>query len=150
MAWVSIHLCLFALFCSEAFGSPFSFLVQSKARPQDAPLVRTINGTYAGKYLESYKQDAFLGIPYAQPPLGNLRFRRPLPLNASWTGSRDAKEYGSTCTQTGNRTDLSEDCLSLNSMLKRSLESKTAVIVNAFISRIAITDSLSQLFVQAL
>jgi carboxylesterase type B len=81
---------------------------------QDGPLVRTNEGTYIGKYLPSYKQDAFLGIPFAQPPVGDLRFRRPLPLNVSWTGPRDAKEYGCTCYQSSNRTDMSEDCLFLN------------------------------------
>jgi carboxylesterase type B len=101
MALAAIGSCLVA----SLFGLAFA---------QDGPLVHTNSGTYIGKYLASYKQDAFLGIPFAQPPVGDLRFRRPLPFNVSWTGRRDAKEYGSTCYQDSDRTDMSEDCLFLN------------------------------------
>jgi carboxylesterase type B len=79
-----------------------------------APTVRVLNGTYAGKYLPSYHQDAFLGIPFAQPPLGDLRFRWPRELNLSWNAVRTATEYGFSCYQYNSRTDLNEDCLTLN------------------------------------
>jgi carboxylesterase type B len=79
-----------------------------------APVGTSINGTYSGKYNSPHHQDAFLGIPYAQPPLGDLRFRRPVSMNTTWDGSRDSKEFGSTCYQSSNRTDMSEDCLTLN------------------------------------
>jgi para-nitrobenzyl esterase len=36
---------------------------------------------------------AFLGVPYAEPPTGKLRFNNPQPL-ALWDGVRDAKEFG--------------------------------------------------------
>lgn len=81
---------------------------------QDVPIGKSVNGTYSGKHVPAYNQDAFLGIPYAQPPLGDLRFRRPVSLNSSWDGTRDAKEFGYSCYQSGNRTDMSEDCLTLN------------------------------------
>jgi carboxylesterase type B len=38
---------------------------------------------------------AFLGVPYAQPPVGELRFQRPQPLSL-WSGVRDALHYGTT------------------------------------------------------
>ncbi|MBN1474058.1 MAG: carboxylesterase family protein, partial [Syntrophaceae bacterium] len=51
------------------------------------------------------------GIPYAEPPVGDLRFAVPVP-HAGWTGTLDAREFGSACVQ-DNGTG-SEDCLFLN------------------------------------
>ena len=56
----------------------------------------------------------FKGIPFAQPPTGNLRWREPLPAK-SWTGVRDATGFGSACVQSGHlNATSSEDCLQLN------------------------------------
>ncbi len=58
----------------------------------------------------------FLGIPYAAPPVGPLRFRPP-QLHSGWDGVRDALEFGSACTQRNAQTDEiagGEDCLTLN------------------------------------
>lgn len=58
-----------------------------------------------------------LGIPYAAPPTGNLRFRPPVPMD-SWSGVRDATKVSSPCLQA--KTEYiqsqcgSEDCLYLN------------------------------------
>ncbi|XP_046995582.1 cholinesterase-like [Schistocerca americana] len=70
----------------------------------------TLRGTTATSvYNASYT--AFLGIPYAQPPLGELRFQPPQAASG-WEGVRNATEYGSDCVQeTG---EGSEDCLYLN------------------------------------
>jgi carboxylesterase type B len=83
------------------------------------PTVTVKNGTYAGYHNPSYNEDYFLGIPYAQPPVGDLRFRIPLSLNSSWTGTRNATQYGSECIGYGLDTEsqgnyVSEDCLTLN------------------------------------
>jgi para-nitrobenzyl esterase len=63
---------------------------------------------------------AFLGIPYAAPPVGNKRWRAPEP-PASWQGVRPAGQFGSRCIQTHPWPDMlfqsageSEDCLSLS------------------------------------
>ncbi|XP_047112049.1 cholinesterase-like [Schistocerca piceifrons] len=70
----------------------------------------TLRGTTATSlYNTSYT--AFLGIPYAQPPIGELRFQAPQPPR-NWEGTRDATEYGSDCVQ--NTGTGSEDCLYLN------------------------------------
>lgn len=54
---------------------------------------------------------AYLGIPYAKPPVGELRFAAPVAPD-SWSAVRSATEYGSDCVQsTGGG---SEDCLYLN------------------------------------
>jgi hypothetical protein len=59
------------------------------------PTVSVRNGTYSGLYSSVYNQDFFLGIPYAQPPVYNLRFRNPQSLNTTWTGVRRANEHSS-------------------------------------------------------
>ena len=55
--------------------------------------------------------DLFLGIPYAAPPVGDLRWKAPAAA-ANWPGVRDAIRQGSQCFQPGG--DGSEDCLYLN------------------------------------
>lgn len=60
----------------------------------------------------------FKGIPYAQPPVGALRWRAPQPPSA-WDGVRDATKYGSPCPQPRFAgapfvTEWSEDCLTIN------------------------------------
>ncbi|OAP25585.1 carboxylesterase/lipase family protein [Amycolatopsis sp. M39] len=58
----------------------------------------------------------FLGVPFAQPPVGELRFRPPVPA-ASWTGVRDATEFAAKAPQpdvTGKRFVGGEDCLYVN------------------------------------
>jgi len=62
----------------------------------------------------------FLGIPFAQPPVGTLRWREPLPAKA-WSGVKDATAYSAPCVQPDlgdwNRHDAKigqEDCLYLN------------------------------------
>ena len=59
----------------------------------DDPTVRT----RAGEVLGSWRGDSarFLGIPFAEPPVGALRFAAPVPARA-WTGVRDAREHGAT------------------------------------------------------
>lgn len=92
------------------------------ARPADAQgtlVAHTTSGLVRG-VARSGGGAQFLGIPYAQPPVGSLRWHEPLPAKP-WTGVRDALAYGSSCAQ----PDLglwnhaaaersSEDCLYLN------------------------------------
>ncbi|KAI1755789.1 alpha/beta-hydrolase [Xylaria castorea] len=79
------------------------------------PSVTVKNGTIHGRHLtETWDQDLFLGIPYAQPPTGPLRFKWPQPLNNSFETPLDASAYGYSCYQSGTDFDLSEDCLTLN------------------------------------
>ena len=57
---------------------------------------------------------AFEGIPFAAPPVGDLRWRPPAPVEA-WDGVREATAPGSICMQQGaQRAPQSEDCLFLN------------------------------------
>lgn len=72
---------------------------------------------------------AFKGIPYAQPPINNLRFRNPQP-HPGWQGVLDAREHGSSCVQPGTLWGYSgsEDCLFLN-VYAPSLKGSRAVMV---------------------
>lgn len=82
--------------------------------------VTVSEGILEGEVLESSvggNYYSFKGIPYAEPPLGDLRFRAPQKPK-SWNGIRLAKEHGPVCYQYNNfaRTIVegSEDCLYLN------------------------------------
>jgi len=82
------------------------------------PTVRVKNGTYYGVHSAAYNQDFFLGIPYAQPPVGELRFRNPVSLNETWKNGKEATQYSGECYGYGTPLQSvykqSEDCLYLN------------------------------------
>ncbi|KAJ5793531.1 Carboxylesterase type B [Penicillium paradoxum] len=81
------------------------------------PTVTVRNGTYTGVHNPTYDQDFFLGIPYAQQPVGDLRFTVPHSLNASWEDARDATRYSDICVGYGTDSiwyPRSEACLTLN------------------------------------
>lgn len=80
----------------------------------EAPTADTKNGTYEGAYLSDWDQDAFLGMPFAQPPVGQLRWKWPQSINTSFEGVRNATQYGYSCLQYGTNFALSEDCLTIN------------------------------------
>ncbi len=80
--------------------------------------VKTVSGTLAGA--SDHGVQYFKGIPFAQPPVGKLRWREPLPVKP-WRGVRQATQYGQDCMQlpfppddAPIRTKPSEDCLVLN------------------------------------
>ncbi|TAQ86582.1 hypothetical protein B7494_g5091 [Chlorociboria aeruginascens] len=83
------------------------------------PTVQVLNGTYTGVFNPSYNQDMFLGMPYAQPPIGEYRLAVPKSLNSSWEGTRNATEYSPECIGYGSDdwvlgNYVSEDCLTIN------------------------------------
>ena len=69
-----------------------------------APVVKIKQGQLRGT--QSGDVALFQGIPYAAPPVGDLRWRPPMAA-ASWSGARDASKPGATCF-------AAEDCLFLN------------------------------------
>jgi len=86
----------------------------------DSLAVKTEQGKVHGKTINDGKVKAFLGLPYAAPPVGDLRWKAPEP-PASWTGERDATKFGAHCAQGHVFDDMvfqdasdSEDCLFLN------------------------------------
>src|SRR5579883_1680796 len=107
--------CLVA--ASQADGTPASrALAQAQRRAiVDAPAGK-MRGTIAGNLR------VFKGIPYARPPVGNLRWKPPVPL-PRWQGVRTVTTFGPACYQPSNSfvsvyveepMPMSEDCLTLN------------------------------------
>lgn len=91
-------------------------IIEANSAPS-SPTLLTRNGTYTGVYSPAYDQDFFLGVPFAQPPVGDLRWRVPQSLNQSFSGTRKATAYSSNCIGLGADSwgyPLSEDCLYLN------------------------------------
>jgi para-nitrobenzyl esterase len=101
---------------------------------QEGPVVEVTGGQVRGSLQMAPRSGAvFRGIPFAQPPVGDLRWREPQPVRP-WRGVRDANQYSAACIQdpiqTGNRRlaslygiddeptemvrTISEDCLYLN------------------------------------
>ncbi len=88
---------------------------QSASTNPDTPLVvATADGTVRGRAVAA--TDEFLGIPYAAPPVGALRWQPPRP-PAPWHGIRAATSYAPHCPQSSSafgQASTSEDCLYLN------------------------------------
>ena len=87
---------------------------------RDSLTVKTEQGKVQGKTINDGKVKAFLGLPYAAPPVGDKRWKAPEPA-AKWKGERDATKYGARCAQGQVFDDMvfqdageSEDCLYLN------------------------------------
>src|SRR5258708_944904 len=95
-----------------AFVSTALLLVCARAAPAaEPPTAKVKNGTYTGKHVASFNQDLFLGVPYAQPPVGVLRLQNPQSLNATFE-TKPAVDYADSCVGYGvsirhqeNRTD---------------------------------------------
>ena len=62
----------------------------------DTAVVETPNGRLVGEDMGDYH--AFRGVPYAQPPIGDLRWRAPQPVEP-WTGDRTVIEFQAPCVQ---------------------------------------------------
>lgn len=105
-------------------------LAGAAAAASDAPRVQTSQGALEG--VAQGTVEAFLGVPYALPPVGERRWRPPAPA-ARWDGVRPARSFGAACTQdpakpwgpfTAEFVDLqvpmAEDCLFVNVWTPRS------------------------------
>lgn len=81
-----------------------------------------INGQIESPLTDGKRLHVFRGIPYAEPPVGRLRFKRPVPIG-KWTEPLNAYNFESACHQDVKRFEVgdyfinkntSEDCLYLN------------------------------------
>ena len=112
-----------------------------------SPVVETANAHYSGLELTGGVH-AFLGIPFAKPPIGKLRWERPVPLHGP-QGQVDATTFRPACRQTGSGLawyhgmmsrvgvdpslmkgpEYSEDCLYLNVWAKGDVSLPKPVLV---------------------
>jgi para-nitrobenzyl esterase len=97
-------------------------------------IVKTEQGKVVGKTINNGKVKAFLGLPYAAAPVGDLRWKAPRPAIA-WKGERDATKFGAHCAQGKVFEDMifqdsegSEDCLFLNVYTPAKAKSKLPVM----------------------
>ena len=97
-------------------------LTTEAANASDDTTVRVEQGLLTGVAGKNADVRVYRGVPYAAPPVGELRWKAPQP-PASWKGKREAKEFGAACWQTpypagsiylAKLPPLSEDCLTLN------------------------------------
>lgn len=115
----------------------------SAATAQQAlPVVQTASGSVSGVRSADGKVVSFKGIPFAAPPVGNLRWAPPAPVQA-WQGVRAANAFGASCMQNEHTGDMlpwtteyldhsptSEDCLYLNVWTpKTDAKAKLPVVV---------------------
>ncbi|XP_045205175.2 cholinesterase 2-like isoform X1 [Mercenaria mercenaria] len=100
-----------------------------------AARVTTTHGVIEGTsvVIDDVTVDIYLGIPFAKPPVGDLRFRAPQPAD-KWTGVKETKTQPNSCVQSADtnfgrfegvemwnpNTDISEDCLYLNLWVPRT------------------------------
>ncbi|MCW3836978.1 carboxylesterase/lipase family protein [Sphingomonas canadensis] len=97
------------------------------------PHVSVAQGKLAGSSADGVRR--FFGIPFAAPPVGDLRWKAPKPA-APWAGVRDASSFGATCMQSrfpgedaGARPPMSEDCLTLNVWTPEGVDGPMPVMV---------------------
>ncbi|HEX8811438.1 MAG TPA: carboxylesterase family protein, partial [Terracidiphilus sp.] len=97
-----------------------AILFPACAQQKPDPLVVNTSAGQIRGISRMYGGAEFLGIPYAEPPVGNLRWHEPIPAKP-WTGVRDMTQFGAPCAQPDlgawNRRDAAtgrEDCLFLN------------------------------------
>ena len=100
---------------------PFITNAQQAVNPNAFPIqISTLNGIIEGEFDIKTNIQSFKGIPFAQAPVGNLRWKAPQAVT-NWTGIKQTKKFGPRAIQSnvfgdmGFRSDgLSEDCLYLN------------------------------------
>jgi para-nitrobenzyl esterase len=97
-----------------------AFAMLAAVSLQAAEPVRTASGLVEGTTSADGSVRIFKGIPYAAPPVGDLRWKAPQPV-AKWEGVRKATEFGARCMQAPIYRDMifrdagpSENCLYLN------------------------------------
>lgn len=110
-------------------------LIQSTLSYSDL-VVKTRNGNIRGlAYTSGGKRvmNSWRGVPFAQKPLGSLRFQPPKEA-LNWTGELNTTSYGPACMQSKGPVDVgsstSEDCLYLNIFAPHPAPTNVPVMVN--------------------
>ena len=92
----------------------------------------TVEG-YTERVLDNHEVDVFLGIPFAKPPVNELRFASPERFSVPWTGVRNATYFRPSCVQEMTQEHVpgesSEDCLYLNVFAPKNLTGSAPVFL---------------------
>ncbi|KAJ7579028.1 esterase 1 [Mycena floridula] len=94
-----------------------------------APEVTLGKTTLVGRDVTLLHQDFFGGIPFAEPPVGSLRFKPPVLRTSISTKRFDASNFGPACLQATNTLSISEDCLTINIFRPSGIEANASLPV---------------------
>ncbi|KAK6170150.1 hypothetical protein SNE40_018615 [Patella caerulea] len=120
MKWI---FCLFAIYCALDFHFVDSVLVNTPL----GSILGTVKQYGARNVLQ------FLNVPYAEPPVGLLRFQKPVPVRP-WIGILNATAYGPACVQSQLPIhQMSENCLKLNIYIPNSINIRSPRAVMVYI-----------------
>jgi para-nitrobenzyl esterase len=107
-----------SLFLTALIFIPFS--LQAQQLNGIEVITETKNGTIAGYYDTKTSIKKYLGVPFAKPPVNELRWKAPQPMD-NWKGVKETKKFGPRAVQAPIFGDMdfksdgvSEDCLYLN------------------------------------
>ncbi|EJD02496.1 esterase 1 [Fomitiporia mediterranea MF3/22] len=92
------------------------------------PEVQIYNTTISGRSVPELQEEFFGNIPFAEPPVGELRFAPPVNKLDPGVASLNATQYGAACAQLagfGSNSSLVEDCLTLNILRPANVNSST-------------------------
>ncbi|TVZ16546.1 carboxylesterase/lipase family protein [Maribacter sp. MAR_2009_72] len=127
----NIQILLFSLF--------LSYNLSSAQETNSFPVQVTIeNGTIEGNYDTHTGIQRYFGIPFAKPPIGELRWKAPQPLE-NWEGVKETKTFGPRPMQTlvfgdmnSRSNGVSEDCLYLNVWTPAKMDTKNLPVLVYF------------------
>jgi para-nitrobenzyl esterase len=120
----------------------FALGITASMAPAEADPIKTSGGLVSGVTVADGAVRSYKGIPFAKPPVGDLRWRAPQPAEP-WTGTRVADKFSASCVQRDPRgghsiwtrlfytpiKPMSEDCLYLNVWTTASAGEKRPVMV---------------------
>lgn len=109
----------------------FSIIFLKTSTKADPLLIKTNNGYLNGISVainETITINKWIGIPFAEKPINDLRFKRPVPIQ-NWSNIINATSEKPSCYQSSNSKKISEDCLYLNIYKKDNSGSNLPVII---------------------
>jgi len=121
-------------FRSTVIACSVAALFALPAAADQDPVVRAPAGAVKG--VSDGTVNVFKGLPYAQPPVGEARWKPPVEMPA-WAGVRDASKFGPACIQPKARSgsiyawdlgEISEDCLFLNVWAKQGVSNAPVMV----------------------
>jgi Carboxylesterase type B len=135
--YISLFGCRTLRFSGCGFALALALILSFAAAARSSDEVSVASGKLQGTFNADRSVLMFKGVPFAAPPVGDLRWKAPQPAK-KWDGVRAAGKFGSACLQTDVFGDIlqfmrdaqpSEDCLNLNIWLPASATAKSKLPV---------------------